>query len=325
MPVERKDENKLALVSRMLTYQQAKGESISDSLKSLAVKLPDEYRESIDDVQKMMSGDGRVFNAYTSRRFLLLKRLMAVVQKEGGDPSKILANIDESIVEGINQADDFWRGFHSVMSYLITVFALSMMVASIFMIKVLPQFKETFDDFGVELPEFTRLVLDNDIALLFVIVGIAICTIGISLLSFHVKRRVEAFEPLSQYCRLIPGVRDLHAIYGYFLYIQYSSALIQAGVESSVALKQGQQLVELDTGNVHELLVYVDALDLANEIRVLDKELLHQSRQVNSRFTRQMITIRDTLTRGTQAALGVVVGGLIIAMYLPIFVLGSAV
>ena len=324
MPEDTRDENKLALISRMLTYQQASGETIPDTLRKLSSNLPDSYLDSINDVKSITSGDDGVLKKYKSERFSLLIKLMAVVRKEGGDTSTLLVSIHDSISEGIDQADSFWEGFQSVMSYLITVFAVAILVVTIFVLKVLPQFRATFNDFGVELPEFTRFVLENDFALLIVIFLFGVCTAGFSLLYFHVKRQVAKLEGLSRYCRFIPGLQDLHGIYAYFLYVQYTKVLIQAGVGNSIALKHAKNLSNVAAGT-DELSVYSDAINVASEMEVLDKELSHQDHHIGSLFSRKMSVLRSSLTRGVQAALGVVVGGLIIAMYLPIFALGSAV
>ncbi|OUS26429.1 hypothetical protein A9Q99_18005 [Gammaproteobacteria bacterium 45_16_T64] len=318
-----KDEQKLALVSRMLSYQQDNGESTPVTLKQLSSKLPEEYRETIDDVNRIISGDARVLSGYDSARFLMLIKLMNVARSEGVDTTTMLANISQSVTEAINQADDFWGVFQTLMSYLVVVFAIAMMVVSIFMEKVLPEFRDVFDDFNAELPEFTRFVLDNELALFIIVIGIGQCVLVSALLSVHIKGRVSAFEPLSRWCRLIPGIRDLHSIYGYYLYIQYARILMQTGMKSVDALSHGKILAQVDTDNIHELSILDDGVAIASDMRVLDKELPHQIQQVSVKFIKQMTIIRDRITRSTQAATGVIIGGLIIAMYLPIFQLGS--
>lgn len=189
MPEDTRDEKELALISRMLTYRRASGESIQDTLRKLSSNLPDSYHDSINDVKSITSGDDGVLKKYKSERFSLLVKLMAVVRKEGGDTSTLLVSIHNSISEGIDHADSYWEGFQSVMSYLIAVFVVAILVVTIFVLKVLPQFRVAFNDFGVELPEFTRLVLENDFALLIVIFLFAVCAAGFSLLYFHVKRQ----------------------------------------------------------------------------------------------------------------------------------------
>jgi len=289
MPGDTRDENKLALISRMLTYQQASGETIPETLRKLSSSLPDSYHDSINDVKRITSGDDSVLKEYKFDRFSLLIKLMTVVRKEGADTSTLLVSIHDSISEGIDQADSFWEGFQSVMSYLITVFVVAILVVTIFVLKVLPQFRATFDDFGVELPEFTRFVLENDFALLVIIFVIAVCTAGFSLLYFHVKRQVAKLEGLSRYCRFIPGFQDLHCTYGYFLYVQYTKVLVQAGVGNSMALKHAKTLSGVATASISELSVYSDAINVANEMEVLDKELSHQNQQIGSLFSKRQI------------------------------------
>ncbi len=77
--------------------------------------------------------------------------------------------------------------------------------------------------------------------------------------------------------------------------------------------------------NRYDFYVGWEAIKLAGELNALSDEIQYQSQQVGSLFNRQMIETREVLTLATQLFLGMLIGAMVIAMYLPIFLLGSAI
>jgi len=235
------------------------------------------------------------------------------------------------------------------MKYPISVLVIAAVVTGILLVKVVPTFKSLFDGFGAELPAFTLFVLAisdwvQAKGFLLVIFIAAIIT-GYK----EGRKRSPAFNALADRVTLkLPIVGDIAYKATVARYSRTLSTTFAAGVPLIEALESCAQAA----GNT----VYRDAI-----LRIRDDVSTGQQLQFAMRATGifpsmalQMVAIGeesgaldamldkvatyfeaevdnavDGLTSMMEpmimSFLGVVIGGLIIAMYLPIFQIGAVV
>jgi type II secretory pathway component PulF len=317
--------DKLATVSRLLAYQQESGTSSSESLINLRNNLPDDYSNSLDALESLIKGDDLSLVGYAAGPFQVITSILDIVKQESGDIANIFISAQKTIRDTATQARDYWSGFNSLISYLVSVFILASVVLGIFSIKILPQFSETFASFGVPLPALTQTLIANDTALNLTMSSLILLSLVGVLISYHIKKRIALLVPLPHSFKWIPILNRLRSFYSYFLFVKYTDIFLHSSISEEKALAHAKKLAALDVDNLYQLASLFDAAITASRTKSLIKEIDYQGDQVGIFFNRQMILVREALTTGTQLLLGVIIGTLIIAMYLPIFMLGSAI
>ena len=235
------------------------------------------------------------------------------------------------------------------MSYPIAVVVVAFIVTVILLIKVVPQFQDMFSNFGADLPVFTQFVVKISEWMqewwLILIFSIAFLIYGFK----EIKTRSPKFrDALDRFVLKIPIVGDIIDKSSVARFSRVLSTTFAAGVPLVDALDS----VAGATGNV----VYRDAVlkirddvasgtqlqfsmkstgvfpsmavqmvSIGEESGALDTML----DKVASYFEEEVDNLVDNLTTLMEpmimAVLGVLVGGLIVAMYLPIFQMGQVV
>jgi type IV pilus assembly protein PilC len=235
------------------------------------------------------------------------------------------------------------------MTYPIAVVCVAMIVCAILLIKVVPVFAKTFRDFGSELPAFTLFVMtisDFVIAWWFVILLGLIATV----FAFReIKlRSVKFSEWLDQMALKAPVVGTIVHDAVMARFSRTLSTTFAAGVPlvdalNSTAGASGNSVYakairrirdDVTTGTTlynsikatglfpNMLLQMVSIGEESGALDdMLDKVATHYEEAVDNAVD----SLSSLMEPIIMSVLGVLVGGLLIAMYLPIFMLGSVI
>ncbi len=111
-----------------------------------------------------------------------LREIVAVGVKTGRLPSLL-----EEYLETNRQSQSLWRGFYLSLLYPVMIVFLSLSVVSGFVVIVVPQFKEIFYDFGVELPMSTMVMISLSDMLLSIWLPMVILFVGLFCLFIVLK------------------------------------------------------------------------------------------------------------------------------------------
>ncbi len=235
------------------------------------------------------------------------------------------------------------------MKYPATVIVVAVVVTIILMLKVVPVFQDLFSSFGADLPAFTQMVV-NMSKWMQVYWWVLILGIGITIGAFiEAKKRSEAFRDLldraalkapifgdlvykaiiARYSRTlattfaagVPLIEALESTAGATNNVVYRKAVMQIRDDVST----GQQLqFAMRTTNVFPSMA-IQMVAIGEESGALDAML----EKVATHFENEVDNAVDGLTSMMEplimAILGVLVGGLVVAMYLPIFQMGSVI
>ncbi|MFW2421928.1 MAG: type II secretion system F family protein [Porticoccaceae bacterium] len=235
------------------------------------------------------------------------------------------------------------------LAYPVFVVLVAVVVTSILLIKVVPVFAETFASFGAELPPFTRMVMSLSEWLQQSWWAVALFS-AFFVWVFNTARRRSAHAAyiLDQLILKLPIVGPIleKAIVARF------SRTLATTFAAGVPLVEALESVAEAAGNLHYrnhiLLIREDvttgiALHRAVRSRQIFPSLLEQMTAIGEEsgaldemlektaehFEQSVDNSVDSLTALLEpmimAVLGIVVGGLLFAMYLPIFQLGSIV
>jgi type IV pilus assembly protein PilC len=235
------------------------------------------------------------------------------------------------------------------MTYPISVVVVAFIVTVILLVKVVPQFEMLFSGFGAELPIFTQFVVGiSEWMQEYWLLVIAVIAASVYIFK-EVKLRSEKFRDaldrfmlkmpivgliihkssVARFARVlsttfaagVPLVDALESVAGATGNVVYRDAVltirdeVSSGTQLQFAMKQ--------TGVFPSMAVQMVAIGEESGAldSMLDKVAEHFEEEVDN-LVDNMTTLMEPMI---MAVLGVLVGGLIIAMYLPIFQMGAVV
>ena len=267
---------------------------------------------------------------------------------EAGEKGGILDTILLRICEYKEKAIGLKSKIKSAMVYPSSIIVISFIVTSILMIFVVPVFAEMFAGFGAELPAPTKIVMaisDAFVEYWYVVVGAPIVLIyAIKAIYKTPKGRYQLDKLLLN----LPAIGDVLRKGAVARFTRTFSTLSAAGVpileamdtvaetsgnviiEEAVvnakeSISQGQSLsAPLEESGVFPIMV-TQMIAIGEETGAMEEML----GKIADFYEEEVDTAVDNMTAlmepAIMAFLGVVIGGLVIAMYLPIFMMASAV
>ncbi|WP_349342817.1 type II secretion system F family protein [Marinobacter sp. MMG032] len=268
---------------------------------------------------------------------------------ESGEKAGALEHMLSRIALYLEKTELLKKKVKKAMTYPIAVVVVAIIVTAILLIKVVPQFEELFSGFGADLPVFTQFVINMSEWLQSWWFVVLLSIMGFIYVFREAKRRSSLFsDTVDKYVLKLPIVGE----------ILDKSAVAKFGRVLSTTFAAGVPLVDaLDsvagaTGNA----VYRDAINnikndvssgtqlqasmrqqgvfpvMAVQLTAIGEEsgnLDDMLEKVAVHYEGVVDDMVDNLTALMEpmimSVLGVLVGGLIIAMYLPIFQMGQVV
>ncbi len=266
-----------------------------------------------------------------------------------GEQAGILDTLLDKIATYKEKTEAIKSKIKKAMFYPIAVIVVSFIVTAILLIFVIPQFQEMFSNFGADLPAMTLMVIG--LSQIFQDWWWAIFGgIGIALYAFfEVKQRSESFRnaldrlvlklpifgPLLQKAAIarfartlstmfaagVPLVEAMGTVAGAAGNYVYKTAILQMRDDIST----GSQLnLSMRNTNLFPNMV-VQMVAIGEEAGSIDSMLGKVADFYEQEVDDAVDGLSSLLEPLIMAFLGVVIGGLVIAMYLPIFKMGEVV
>ena len=338
----------IALFARQMATMMKAGVPLLQSFDIIGEGIDNpNMRKLVDDIKQHVAA-GNSFAAALRTRPLYFDDLFCNLV-DAGEQSGALENLLDRVATYKEKTEALKAKIKKAMTYPIAVLVVAVIVSAILLIKVVPQFEDVFKNFGAELPAFTQMVIGISQVLqewwFIVLIGLFVVAFGVR----EIHRRSENFRnKVDQLTLKVPIVGD----------IIYKSSVARYARTLSTTFAAGVPLVEaLDsvagaTGNVvfrnavHKIKQDVSTgmqlnfsmrttgvfPSMALQMTAIGEEsgaLDDMLDKVASFYETEVDNMVDNLTALMEpmimAVLGVLVGGLIIAMYLPIFQLGQVV
>ncbi len=268
---------------------------------------------------------------------------------ESGEQSGALETMLDRIATYKEKTEQLKAKIKKAMTYPIAVMVVAIVVTGILLVKVVPQFAETFSSFGADLPAFTLFVLGlsewAQAHWFKVLIGI-----GVGIFAFSkAKEKSLAFRiALDRLTLRLPIVgvivyQSIIARYARTLSTTFAAGVPLIEALTSVAGATGNYIYEqavlrirdeVSTGT--QLNVAMDKTKLFPPMAVQMTTIGEESGALDDMldkaanyYEEQVDNLVDNLTTLLEpmimSVLGILVGGLMIAMYLPIFQIGQAV
>ena len=338
----------IALFSRQLATMMKAGVPLVQSFEIVADGLDNpSMSKLVLEIKKEVEAGNSLASALEKHPLYFDSLFCSLV--DSGEQSGALETMLDRIAIYKEKSEALKQKIKKAMKYPITVLLVAAVVTGILLIKVVPTFEDLFAGFGAELPAFTQLVIGMSDWMqewwLVVLGVIIVLVVGTK----QAKARSPAFnDALDRIVLKLPIVGD----------IVFKATIARFARTLSTTFAAGVPLVEaLDsvagaTGNV----VYKNAVNTVKDDVSSGTQLNYSMRttgvfpsmaiqmvaigeesgaldtmldKVASYYEDEVDNAVDGLTSMMEplimSFLGVVIGGLIIAMYLPIFQLGAVV
>ncbi|MBQ0712985.1 MAG: type II secretion system F family protein [Porticoccus sp.] len=268
---------------------------------------------------------------------------------EAGEQAGALETMLDRIATYKEKTETLKAKIKKALTYPTTVVIVAVIVTAILLIKVVPVFASTFSNFGAELPAFTLFVLGiSEAAQEWWLVWLA-SIIAAFFIIRELLRRSPAFEAaIDKYSLKIPVIGNIlyQAVIARFA--RTLSTTFAAGVPlvdalNSVAGASGNAVYrvaihkvrdDVTTGiQLHTALrntkrfpvLLLQMAAIGEESGALDDMLEKAAEHYEEAVDNAVDNLTTLLEPLIMSVLGVLVGGLLIAMYLPIFKLGAVI
>ncbi|TDV51157.1 type IV pilus assembly protein PilC [Pseudomonas graminis] len=235
------------------------------------------------------------------------------------------------------------------MTYPIAVVIVALIVSAILLIKVVPQFQSVFAGFGAKLPAFTLMVIGLSEALQSYWYMFIIALVAVVLAFKNAHKKSEKFRNwIDRLLLKIPIIGPLLYKSAVARYARTLSTTFAAGVPlvealdsvagatGNVVFRNAVNKVKQDVSTGMQLnfsmrstgvfpMLAVQMTAIGEESGALDSMLDKVATYYEDEVDNMVDSLTSLMEPMIMAFLGVIVGGLVIAMYLPIFQLGNVV
>ncbi len=268
---------------------------------------------------------------------------------EAGEQAGALESLLDKVATYKEKTEALKKKIKKALFYPAAVLAVAVIVTLILLLFVIPQFEELFKGFGADLPAFTRMVIEMSRFVQDQGWWMAMLFGGTIFFFLYFKKRSRALRhvldramlklpvvgpilvkaAIARYARTlatmfsagVPLVEAMESVAGATGNIVYEQAVMR--MRDEVATGQRLQRAMENTGLFPNMVVQMIAV--GEESGSLDE----MAAKVADFYELEVDTAVDGLSSLLEplimAFLGVLVGGLVIAMYLPIFKLGAVI
>jgi len=304
-------------------------------------------RKMVDAIRADIEGGSSLYESI-SRHPVQFDELYRNLVK-AGEGAGVLETVLDTVATYKENIEALKGKIKKAMFYPAMVIVVALLVSSILLIFVVPQFEEVFQSFGADLPAFTQLIVAMSRFMVAWWLPILVVLVGSIVGFIYAYKRSPAMQHSAD--RLILKVPIIGKI-------MHNSAIARFSRTTAVTFKAGVPLVEAlgivagATGNK----VYEDAVlrmrddvsvgypvnvamkqvnlfphmvvqmtGIGEEAGALDNMLFKVAEYFEQEVNNAVDALSSLLEPLIMVFIGVVVGGMVIGMYLPIFKLASVV
>lgn len=338
----------IAFFSRQMAIMMKSGVPIVSALEIIASghKNP-RMRKLVETIRTDIEGGSSLHEAI-SRHPVQFDELYRNLVR-AGEGAGVLETVLDTIATYKENIEGLKGKIKKALFYPVMVIVVAMLVSSIMLIFVVPQFEDVFKGFGAELPAFTQMIVNLSRFLvswwwviLFVLLGAAAGFI------YAYKRSPKMQHTMDRLILKVPVIGQ----------IMHNSAIARFARTTAVTFKAGVPLVEAlgivagATGNkVYEEAVLrmrddvsvgypvnmamkqvnifphmvIQMTAIGEEAGALDTMLFKVAEYFEQEVNNAVDALSSLLEPMIMVFIGTIVGGMVIAMYLPIFKLGAVV
>jgi type IV pilus assembly protein PilC len=338
----------IAVFSRQLATMMKSGVPLITSLEIIGngQKNP-KMKKLVDSLRLDIEGGSSIYEALSKHPVQFDDLYRNLVR--AGESAGVLETILDTIATYKENIESIKGKIKKALFYPATVIAVAILVCAVLLIWVVPTFRESFADYGAELPAFTELVFGISEKMvkywwLVLLAGIAAFvvfiyvykrsekmrfTIDRLLLKLPVVGQVLHYSSISRFARTlavcfkagVPLVEAMDSVAGATGNRVYETAVlrmrddISVGYPVNVAMKQVNLFPHM----------VVQMTAIGEEAGALDAMLFKVAEFYEEEVNNMVDALSSLIEPMVMVIIGGLVGAIVIAMYLPIFKLAMTV
>jgi len=338
----------IAVFSRQLATMLKSGVPLVTSFQIIAggVKNP-RMRVMVDKIRAEVEGGGSLYEALCAHPVQFDELFTNLVK--AGESAGVLDTILDEIATYKERIESIKGKIKKALYYPIAVIGVAIVVSAILLIYVIPQFEDIFSSFGAALPAFTQAVIElsrwlrsNGLYVLFGFIAVIASFIMAKKRSkpfAHFIDRISLKIPIigdileksaiARFCRTlaitfaagVPLVDALKIVAGATGNAVYNDASDR--IREDVAVGHQLQLAMTQTGVFPSMVIQMAAI--GEEAGSLDEMLLKVAEAYEEEVNNSVDALSSLLEPLIIVFIGVIVGGMVVAMYLPIFKMAAVI
>jgi len=304
-------------------------------------------RKLVDDIKQEVAA-GHSFATALRQKPMYFDDLFCNLV-DAGEQAGALESLLDRVATYKEKTESLKSKIKKAMTYPIAVVVVAFIVTGILLIKVVPQFQSVFAGFGAKLPAFTLMVIGlSEAVQSYWYMFLAAVIVAVFSFRRGYKNSPKFRDQVDRAMLKVPVIGPLLyksavARYARTLATTFAAGVplvdaldSVAGATGNVVFRNAVHKVKQDVSTGMQLnfsmrstgvfpMLAVQMTSIGEESGALDSML----DKVATYYEEEVDTMVDSLTSLMEpmimAVLGVIVGGLVIAMYLPIFQLGQVV
>lgn len=344
-PVGAKD---IAFFSRQMATMMKSGVPIVSALEIIGSghKNP-RMKKMVDGIRADIEG-GSSLNEAISRHPVQFDELYRNLVR-AGESAGVLETVLDTIASYKENIEALKGKIKKALFYPAMVLVVAFLVSTILLVWVVPQFEEVFTSFGADLPAFTKMVVGLSrfmvswwLPIVIVIIAAVVGTImaykrspkmqhGLdrAILKVPVIGQIMHNSAIARFARTtavtfkagVPLVEALGIVAGATGNKVYGEAVLRMRDDVSVGYPVNMAMKQL---NLFPHMV-IQMTGIGEEAGALDAMLFKVAEYYEQEVNNAVDALSSLLEPMIMVFIGTIVGGLVIAMYLPIFKLGAVV
>ncbi len=344
-PVEPKD---IALFARQMATMMQSGVALLDSFDLVAGGHENpNYVKLVKTIKSYIEAGGTMADGLREHPEHFDSLFCNLV--EAGEQAGILESLLTKLADYKEKSESMKKKIKGALSYPMSIMVIAGIVSGILLIYVVPVFAEMFSSFGGELPGLTQAVMNmsdymvaNWMPILAIIIGLKVAfkqaklrSVGFQNFLQRLSLKLPLFGDLltksaiARWTRTLatmfaagtPLVEAMNSVAGASGNIIYYEATMQikADVSTGITLAEAMR----DCGVFPNMCVQMT--QIGEEAGDIDKMLNKVADYYEEEVDNLVDSLASMMEPMIMAFLGVVVGGLVLAMYLPIFTMGGQI
>lgn len=338
----------ISVFSRQIATMLQSGVPMVQSFEILASgnKNP-RMRDMLIDIRDNIAGGSSLSEAMARHpvQFDLLYRNLT----RAGESAGVLDTVLDTVATYKERTEALKGKIKKALFYPAAVIAVAILVSAVLLIYVVPQFEEVFKGFGADLPAFTQMIVNASRFLtawwwlvLLIVVGTGVGfmfaykrspalerTVDRLMLKLPVLGQILHQSAIARYARTlaltfragVPLVEALDTVGGATGSIVYNDAVkriredVSVGYQLNVAMKQVNLFPHM----------VVQMTAIGEEAGALDTMLLKVAEFYEQEVNNSVDALASLIEPFIMVIIGVLVGGMVVGMYLPIFKLAATI
>lgn len=335
----------MALFSRQLATMLEAGIPILDSIQDLAEQTPNKYFSYVlKDISSEVR-EGSSFSRALSRHPKVFSQLyiaLVLSGEESGNLVEVLKDLSSELEDQLT----LLRKVRQAVSYPIVILIFFVGVVAFVFLYLVPKFQEIFESFGAQLPLFTRIILEISRFSLKFFPFLLGCIILFGILFSLYRKTPDGNRRIDSFKLRLPVFGDLFLKVSLARFSRSLATLLQGGVSIIAALdivaktsgnailedyirkiKEGVTGGELLGNEMRKYRIFptmmVRMVTVGEETGRTDDMLTRVSKFFRDEVDVTLNILSSILEPILIIGLGVIVGTVVLAIYLPIFKLAA--